>query len=314
MPSYKSELATAIAAAQRAGEAIMGMFGTAMVTTKPDGSLVTEADLASDRIIRDIIGTAFPSDAILTEEVIDDKGRLKNRRCWVADPIDGTGAFVGQAEDFDVYIALVVDGRPVVAASLQPATGLMLTATAGGGSQIWRQGRTAESLCFRSPGDSPRLGSRRWLGAPANLPLLENVARAIGPHARAVCRKDGLGSRSFIPSDNQVDAIVGVAVDGDKLDAWEWDLAAVDLIVREAGGCSTDLVGDPLWFNQPDPRLKGLLLSTDPDTHNRILAALASTTDQVSAAQTGCGSQTSPTRPSRASVPESRASSLRHGN
>lgn len=277
MPSYKRELAIAIAAAQRAGDAIMGMFGTAMVTTKADGSLVTEADLASDRIIRDIIGTAFPTDAILTEEVIDDHRRLENSRCWVVDPIDGTNAFVRQADDFDVYIALVLDGGPVVAASLQPATGLMLTATAGGGCQIRHRGGTAEPLCFRSPGDSPRLGSRRWLGAPANLPLLKRVAQAIGPHATAVCPDHGLSSRSFIPPHNQVDAMVGVAVDRDKLDAWEWDLAAVDLIVREAGGCSTDLAGSPLRFNQPDPRLKELLLSTDSGTHCRILDALAST-------------------------------------
>src|SRR5215470_13032734 len=276
MPSYERELAIAIAAAQRAAATIMGMFGTAMVGTKPDGSLVTEADLASDRIIRDIIGTAFPTDAILTEEASDDQRRLESSRCWVVDPIDGTNAFVRKADDFDVYIALVADGRPVVAATLQPATGLMLTATAGAGSQIWRPGRTAEPLCFRSPGDSPRLGSRGWLGAPANLFFLERVARAIGPQATAVYPKAGLGSRSFIPPDNQVDAMVGVAVDRDKLDAWEWDLAAVDLIVREAGGCSTDLAGRPLRFNQPDPRLKELLISTDSGTHCRILDALSS--------------------------------------
>ena len=277
MPSYAYELAVAIAAVQRAGSTIMEMFETAKVSTKADGSLVTDADLASDRIIRSVIGTAFPTDAILTEEGVDDQQRLKSRRCWIVDPIDGTAAFVRRSEDFDVYIALVVDGHPVVAATLQPITGLLLSAAMGSGAQISRRSGSARPLSFRGRGDSPRLGSRRWLGAPANLPLLERVARAIGPNATVPFPKDGLGSRSFIPPDNQVDAIVGVAVEGRKIDAWEWDLAAVDLIVREAGGCSTDLSGNPLRFNQPDPRIKDLLLSTDAGTHSRILAAIAST-------------------------------------
>jgi len=277
MPSYAHELAVAIAAVQRAGATIMEMFETAKVSKKADGSPVTDADLASDRIIRGVISTAFPADAILTEEGVDDQQRLTSRRCWIVDPIDGTAAFVRRSEDFDVYIALVVDSHPVVAATLQPITGLLLTATSRGGAQISRGSGSAQSLLFRAPGDSPRLGSRGWLGAPANLPWLERVARAIGPNATALNPKRGLGSRSFIPPDNQVDAIVGVAVDARKLDAWEWDLAAVDLIVREAGGCSTDLSGNPLRFNQPDPRIKDLLLSTDPGTHGRILAAIAST-------------------------------------
>jgi len=277
MPSYAHELAVVIAAVQRAGATIMEMFGTARVSKKADGSPVTEADLASDRIIRSVIGAAFPTDAILTEEGVDNQQRLKSSRCWIVDPIDGTAAFVRRSEDFDVYIALVVDSRPVVAATLQPITGLLLSAVAGGGAQISRGSGAAQPLLFRGPGDSPRLGSRGWLGAPANFPLLERVARAIGPNATVVRPTNGLGSRSFIPPDNQVDAIVGVAVDGRKLDAWEWDLAAVDLIVREAGGCSTDLSGNPLHFNQPDPRIKDLLLSTDPDTHSRTLSAIAAT-------------------------------------
>jgi 3'-phosphoadenosine 5'-phosphosulfate (PAPS) 3'-phosphatase len=277
MPSYALELAVAIAAVQRAGATILQMFETAKVSKKADGSPVTEADLASDRIIRSVIGAAFPTDTILTEEGVDDPQRLKSRRCWIVDPIDGTAAFVRRSKDFDVYIALVEDGHPVVAATLQPITGLLLSAATRSGAQINRRSGSARPLLFRAAGDSPRLGSRGWLGAPANLPLLGRVAGAIGPNATVVRTTNGLGSRSFIPPDNEVDAIVGVAVDGRKLDAWEWDLAAVDLIVREAGGRSTDLSGNPLRFNQPDPRIQDLLLSTDPYTHSRILAAIAST-------------------------------------
>ena len=279
MPSYEHELRVATTAVEHAGAAIMASFTTAAVRRKPDGSLVTDADLASDGIIRGIIGSAYPSDAILSEEAPDDGRRLRSSRCWVVDPLDGTAQFVRRTQDFDVYVALVVDGRPVIAAALQPATGLLLTALAGAGSRIRRRTAPAEALSFRSPGDAPRLGTRRWLGAPANLPLLERAAKAIGSHATAQFPEQSLGSRSFIPPDHPVDAMVGVAVDGAQIDAWEWDLAAVDLIVREAGGCSSDLTGHPLRFNQPDPRLKELVLSTHPETHRQILAAFASIGD-----------------------------------
>src|SRR4051812_37748069 len=101
MPHYERELEVAINAVREAGEAIMRLFRSASVRTKTDGSPVTEADEASDRIIRAHLAEAFPEDAVLTEEGADDEGRLRSRRCWIADPIDGTAAFVAHENDFD---------------------------------------------------------------------------------------------------------------------------------------------------------------------------------------------------------------------
>jgi 3'(2'), 5'-bisphosphate nucleotidase len=75
------EVETAIAAARAAAVAIMAVFETAAVRTKTDGSPVTEADEAADRIIRAAIREAFPNDAILTEEGVDDRSRLAASRC-----------------------------------------------------------------------------------------------------------------------------------------------------------------------------------------------------------------------------------------
>jgi len=104
--------------------------------------------------------------------------------------------------------------------------------------------------------------------------LLQRAAGCIGPGAVAFESDHGLGVRSLIPPDNPVSAIVGLAVSGEQLDGWEWDIAA-DRIVREAGGCASDLAGDSLLFNQPDPRMKSLVLSTDPGTQDRLLTAIA---------------------------------------
>jgi 3'-phosphoadenosine 5'-phosphosulfate (PAPS) 3'-phosphatase len=274
MSAYQFELGTAMRAAREAGNAILAIFESASVRTKPDGSFVTDADLASDRIIREIVTRAFPDDAILTEEGVDDRVRLDARRCWIVDPIDGTAAFVAREADFDVYIALVVDHRPVVAVTLQPVTGLQLSAVVGEGAWIERTAGQRERLRYAEPGGQLRIGTRPWLGSPENLPLLERVANAVGPHASVVDAKVGLNVRSFLPPYPLVDAMVGLRSDGIPLDAWEWDIAAVDLIVREAGGCATDTAGNSLQYNKEIPRIGNLILSSNCAVHELLLREL----------------------------------------
>ncbi|HEU5431384.1 MAG TPA: inositol monophosphatase family protein, partial [Thermomicrobiales bacterium] len=135
---YRAELDTAIAAASAAAAVVRDLYDRAAAAAyeKQDGSVVTDADLAADRIIRDIIGARFPDDGILTEEVGDDPARLTKRRCWIADPIDGTQQFVERTGDFDVLVALVEAGRPIVAAGQQPTTGRLCVATRGGGAWV----------------------------------------------------------------------------------------------------------------------------------------------------------------------------------
>jgi myo-inositol-1(or 4)-monophosphatase len=273
MGPYARELAVAERAARDAAAAIMASYNSAGVRTKADGSFVTDADLASDRIIRTALAAAFPDDAILTEEGVDDRTRLGVDRCWIADPIDGTASFVERGDDFDVYLALAVREEPVVAVTIQPATGLLLTAVTGEGAWITRDGVRAP-LRYESASDAVRIGTRPWLGSPGNLPILERVANAIGRGSRVIDAAFGLNVRSFLPPDHRVDAIVGTGANGAPLDAWEWDVAAVDLIVREAGGVSSDLRGNRLRFNQPSPRVADLLFATDPGAHARILEAL----------------------------------------
>jgi len=80
--------------------------------------------------------------------------------------------------------------------------------------------------------------------------------------------------RCFLPPHSAIDAMVGLAA-GAPLEAWEWDIAAVDLIVREAGGAASDLAGGPLRYNKPDPRFAdGLVIAADPVLHRDLFAAL----------------------------------------
>lgn len=275
MTGYEHELKVAMQAAHEASAAILAVYDSAAVYQKADGSEVTDADLASDQVIRAHLSRSFPDDAVLTEEGVDDPARLLHRRCWIVDPIDGTAAFVRRTGDFDVYIALAIDGTVVVAVTIQPTTGLLLFATAGGGAWATEGDNPPERVRFARRTGGTRIGTRPWLGAPGNLPILHAVADRLGGGSVAFAADDGLGVRSLYPPDRDVDVIAGISANGSVIDGWEWDIAAVDLFVREAGGASSDLNGGPLRFNRPQPRFSdGFLWSADPETHGSVLTAL----------------------------------------
>ncbi len=170
-----TELSVAVLAA--AAAAILEHRTRPAISTKPDGSPVTSADLAADAVIRATVRAAFPGDAILSEEELDDSARLWSRRCWIADPLDGTRHFIAGSDDFDTFLTLVVDGTPVVAVTLQLATGLLLGAVAG--QWAWMQVGDGPRRCpaiATSP--ARRLATKAWFGAP------REPARAHGPDDR----------------------------------------------------------------------------------------------------------------------------------
>lgn len=289
---YIREQAVAIQAARSASDAVRAHYDAQTATTyeKADGSPVTDADLASDRIIRTWITGAFPDDAILTEEGADDPARLNAERCWIVDPIDGTAQFIARSGQFDVLIALVVDGRPVVGVMLQPSTGLYLAATAGGGAVAGIGDRTTPFRLVPLDDAAPRIKTSVWFGAPATLPLLNRMAGRVGS-AGVMSGEVGVVARSLIdrmpdldldgptaseirPAD-PVDVICGVAIAGDGTMAWEWDFVASDIVVTEAGGAFTDCWGRLHRYNKPRPRnVGGFVMSVDPRTHARVLEAL----------------------------------------
>lgn len=272
------ELAVATAAAKEAGAAVRDLYERAAAAryTKHDGSPVTDADLAADRIIRAGLGAIFPGDAILTEEGADDPARLGAERCWLVDPIDGTQQFVDRTGEFDVLIALVEGDRPVVGVLYQPVTDTLLGAATGLGAWIERGGERHPLRFVPVPSNAvPRLVTSVWLGAPDNLRLLQRTATRLGG-GTPLTSPLGVSVRGFVPPDRSADALVGVDVNGRTVMAWEWDLAAADVIAREAGGLVTDLWGRPHRYNKPNPRnVGGIVLTVDPVTHERVIAALA---------------------------------------
>ena len=274
-PHPSDDLDAAIAAAVSAGAVVREFYDrqTAATYAKGDGSPVTDADLAADGAIRDVLKDRFSDDAILSEEAQDDEGRLNVSRCWIVDPIDGTEQFIERSGEFDVLVALVDDGRPVAVAGYQPTTQLLLTARRGGGAWV-RSGESAwQRLRLDLAGDRLRIGTSKWFGAPDNAAIIESVADSLGA-VREEPAVTGFSPRMFL-APRTVDVMIGVRPGTDQTFASEWDFAVADLVFHEAGGVVTDLVGQQFRYNKPIPRnVGGLIAAADPASHARVLAAL----------------------------------------
>lgn len=274
--SYDDELTIALEAGRRAAAVIMDFYArnTAETYVKRDGSPVTDADLASDRVIRDVIGSAFPADALLTEEGASLLDRTANPRCWIVDPIDGTAQFVARTGLFDVMIALAVEGRPVVGVSVRPVSGVIHAAIAERGAWEY-DGAKRRPFSIGPEHDPPRLVSSKWYGGRDKGEQLARIAQRLGASAIPV-REIGFQARNFADSERSFDSFIGLAPDSRVSIAQEWDLAAADVIVHEAGGALTDCWGRRHRYNKRSTGISGgLVASGTVSLHGRVIRAIA---------------------------------------
>lgn len=246
-------------AAREAGEIALRHFRRdPTVWHKHGGSPVSEADLAVDAHLKAVLGAARPDYGWLSEETTDGPARLGADRVFVVDPIDGTRAFLRGDAEWAVSIAVVEAGRPVVAALMQPIGARLLTATAGGGAHC-------EGRRLTVSGRRELAGGR--LGAPHKYLEKREIREA---HFAATTVVPSLALRIARVAEGRLDVAYGSG------NAHDWDLAAADLLVHEAGGRFTIPSGEPLRYNRPDPRHAALVAAT-PEIHDaarHLLAAL----------------------------------------
>lgn len=275
--AWSRELATAVDAARAASVTINAFYEnrTAETYTKGDGSPVTDADIAADNQLREVISTAFPDDAFLTEEGAMGRERLANDRVWIIDPIDGTAQFIAGTGRFDVLIALAVEGRPVVAVTVQPTTGLMHAAVAGEGAWRLTPGG-CEPFFIEAEPNPPRLTGSRYYEGHEQRDWLNRIAASFGADAPDVMEV-GFQPRSFDPDERSYDLFIGFPQHPGASPANEWDIAASDLIVNEAGGRFTDCWGRLYTYNKRNTHISGgVLASTSRTLHDSALKQLAS--------------------------------------
>ncbi|AXC48891.1 3'(2'),5'-bisphosphate nucleotidase CysQ [Paracoccus suum] len=218
---------------------------------------VTEADLAVNIHLQQMLGAARPSYGWLSEETPDEPARLDAARTFVVDPIDGTRAFIDGQEGFSHALA-VVEGDQVIAGVVYlPIPDLMYAARAGGPATL-NGAVIAPSAATAPDGASVLTGKASF--APVHW------RGGLPPEMRRMFRPS-IAWRMCLVAEGQFDAVMALRA------SWEWDIAAGSLIAERAGCVVSDRRGRALRFNQPQPLADGLLLAP-PALHAALLARL----------------------------------------
>jgi myo-inositol-1(or 4)-monophosphatase len=228
-----------------------------------DGRLtspVTEADMALDRLLHDKLLRLLPEAGWLSEETADDPARLARERVWIVDPIDGTRAFMAGQPEWAVSIALVENGMPVLGVLEAPALGITYAGRHGGGA-------SANGHRLKGHSDTG-LASARVAGPK---PMIEKLARGAGPLASQP-RVPSLALRLARVADGTLDIAFAAG------HAHDWDLAAADLLLHEAGAVLAGLDGRRPAYNQRRP-LHGPLFASSAARARSIVALMGTTMD-----------------------------------
>lgn len=220
---------------------------------KGPGQVLTEADLAIDRLLKAHLGTARPDYGWLSEESRDDGTRHTSGRVWMVDPIDGTRAFADHIPEFAISVGLVEAGRPVVGIVENPATRERFVAVRGQGA--WLNGaplQTSTKACLdgaRILSSRGELRQRRW---PERAP--EASFHAVG----------SLAYKLALVADGRFDGFM----------SWrrchDWDIAAALLLLEETGASVSDRQGCPIRLNKTDLRHNGLAIGGTATLHHRL--------------------------------------------
>lgn len=229
--------------ARRAEEEIMSRFRNVEVRLKPDGTVVTEADRAAERLMREIISEEFPDDGILGEEYGETAGTTEGgqTRRWILDPIDGTAAFTLGLPIFGTLIALEEDGEAVLGVIHMPGTGETVYAASGLG--CWYRDASGSSIQVSVDASATVLPDA-YVSATGVYDTLIQPRKAANPvDLAAVIRQ--AGSFRFVGDCTQhalvARGFLHAAIDSEM---HPWDNAAIIPCIREAGGVVSDTRGE----------------------------------------------------------------------
>ncbi len=240
-----SDLPLLIDAARAAGQIATRYAGpTAKRWDKPDGTgPVTEADLAVNVMLHKTLRAARPDYGWLSEESEDTTARLSHSRVFIVDPIDGTRSFIEGAGSWAHAIAVAERGQITAAVIYLPMLKRLYSAARGAGA--WLNGERIHASDIGLFEQATVLAAKPTLAGP--------IWRSGARPAFTPAYRPSLAYRLGLVAQSRFDAMLTLRP------SWEWDIAAGALIVAEAGGLCTDRTGTMLRFNNPDPRLNGVV-------------------------------------------------------
>ena len=256
------DLAKAMETARRAAEAAsaasLAHFRRGVrVERKPDRTPVTQADRDSEAAILAVVRAAFPDHGFLGEETGAHAGSAATR--WIADPLDGTKGFTRGRGFWGALVACEHEGRVVAGAMALPALGETYWAAKGLGA--WRKAGEAEPARLQVSRVSAWEDSTLSFGEPHVLfrpPMLERLAALATSAQAARCYGDLAGCALVLQGQAEAWVEAGVQV---------WDIAALQVLVEEAGGAFTDLDGKPT-------HVSGSCIASNGAVHAHVLRAL----------------------------------------
>jgi myo-inositol-1(or 4)-monophosphatase len=253
-PPHEADLALIRAAALEGGRlALEARAAGLKVWAKPGGSPVTDADIAVDTLLKLRLLAARPRYGWLSEETADDPARLQVPRLFLVDPIDGTVAYMKNKPWFTVCIAVVENGQPVAAVVHAPELGETYEATVGGGARL-----NGEPI---GPSDRTSLTGAAMLG---DARMFEDPRWPTPWPPMTIASRNSIAYRVVQVACGAFDAALALTPKND------WDLAAADLIAREAGACISDHRGRGYVYNRPAPKQRSVLCAA-PGLNELIL-------------------------------------------
>jgi myo-inositol-1(or 4)-monophosphatase len=258
LPAPEADLALLEQAVKDAGAIARKFYrGSYRRWDKGKGQPVTECDLAIDTFLRERLMAARPGYGWLSEESEDDRARLKAEFVFVVDPIDGTVAFLKNRPHFTICATVVRDGWPLVAAVYNPISGECFTAIKGDSAKL--NGNPIHVTARKKLEDCRMLGPKDTFEHPG-----WKIAPRIPWPPMHVETRNSVAYRLALVACGSFDATVALSAKHD------WDLAASDLIVQEAGGCVTTHTGAAMRYNGVEP-LQPSVIAAGPALHAQIL-------------------------------------------
>ena len=235
-PSRTGLLAALAEVARAAGDAILPIYREGILArAKPDGSPLTDADLAADAVILAGLARAWPGIPVVTEETLP-PGDWAPGRFLLVDPLDGTREFLAGNGEFTVNIALVEDHRPVAGVVLAPALGLLWQGAEGEGAARTDLATGETQPCRVRPRATPPVAVASRSHADAGT---EAFLKRLGAVQR---RSVGSSLKFCLLVDGQADVYPRLAP------TMEWDTAAGHAVLLAAGGRVETPEGAPLRY------------------------------------------------------------------
>ena len=241
--AWEKELKSAIEAGLLAKEKIMEIYHQKFdIETKEDDSPVTIADKTADKIIREYLNKTFPTHAFLTEESEDNDARLSNDLVWIVDPVDGTKDFIAKDDQFTTNIALAYKHKVVVGVVIAPARDEIYFASENNGAFYQKLGEKPVKIHANDKLDDLTFLTSVFHFTKGEQELIDRHSDKIkhvmklGSSLKPCAIAHGLAEITFRSSPNTK----------------EWDTAASQIIVEEAGGLFVEPNGNPIRYNRKD--------------------------------------------------------------